>query len=172
MTEYEADGATLKVLRLQAHALAELASRAQRLRILAGDLAGALRTAPLSAEYLRRVAAETNDEVDALARAARGYQDVRASDMEYPEILDDLRIHRWEARPDRELDGALPPIMDLRESRGYRSEWRRGGQTLALWFTAPGALAFAEASGRGRLHDTEEVREAIASRPPRPLGAE
>jgi hypothetical protein len=160
-------GSAEEICRLQAAALAELAQLAEDLRCHAADLCDEVRTMGLNPGYLLPVSAVIDDKADELARAARGYRDVQANDMLYPGVLDDLRVHGWGRRPDRELGGMLPPVpvTELRAHRGYRRGWKREGERITLWFTAPGAIAYACASGRGALHSSGEIREALAASP-------
>jgi hypothetical protein len=51
-----------------------------------------------------------NGLANTLSRAARGYSGARTTDMIYPTVDEDLRAHGWTPRPDRGLDGVLPPI--------------------------------------------------------------
>jgi hypothetical protein len=104
---------------------------------------------------------------DTLSRAAHGYTGARATDMLYPGIDGDLAAHQWNPRPDRELDGTLPPIpiTELGEKRGYRRGWHRGQQQITLWFTGPDCLAYAQADGHGRLADVDQVRALVTSPP-------
>ena len=163
-------GSTEEIARLHALALAELAAMAEELRCYAADLSDEVHRGRLNPNYLRPTSATINDLADRLARASEGYREVRASDMLYPAILEDLETHRWEPRPDRDLDGTIPPVpvTELGASLGYRRGWRRGTQTITLWFTAPGAIAYGTASGHGRLGSTKELRAVIAAQPPRP----
>ncbi|PXY25434.1 hypothetical protein [Prauserella muralis] len=158
--------------KLQAASLAEMARYAEELRCQISDLTTDAHTlcrcSPYPPDGLRYVTERMARMADTMARAAAGYARARESDMAYPTILADLEAHGWIARPDHELDGILPPIpiTELRrENRGYRRGWSRGTQTLTFWFTGPYALAYAHASGRGRLHDTTEVHAVITSSP-------
>lgn len=156
------------VSRLQAASLAELARLAEDVRCLVADLTDdAHSSQPIPPDRLRRFTAQLNERADTLARAATGYADARATDMAYPSIHADLDAHGWTPRPDRDLDGTLPPIpiTELSDRRGYRRGWQRGAEWITLWFTGPHGLAYAESSRYGRLCEAREVRAVITSPP-------
>src|SRR5690606_11658145 len=124
--------------RLRGASLDELADLAGELRCQVADLTDDAHSSnPIPPDRLRNVTARLSRLADTLSRAARGYAGARATDMVYPRIFEDLDEHGWTARPDRDLDGTLPPvpISELGERRGYRRGWRRGFQTITLWFT-------------------------------------
>lgn len=79
----------------------------------------------------------------------------------------DLNANGWTARPDRDLDGTLPPLppAELGDSRAYRPGFARGAPTLTLWFTSPDYLAYAHSGVRGRFYTTDEIRAVITGRP-------
>lgn len=161
------------VNRVQAASLTSLARLAAELRCQVADLHDdALSSRPMPVQGLRNVTGRMNGLADTLSRAARGYSGARTTDMIYPTIDDDLRAHRWTPRPDRGLDGVLPPtpITELSDRRGYARGWHRGPQWITLWFTGPCALVYAEGSDHGRLTDVDTVRAVITSR--RPLSAD
>ncbi|WP_433470633.1 hypothetical protein [Saccharomonospora azurea] len=154
--------------RLRGASLDELADLAEEVRCQVADLTDdALGSNPIPRDRLRNVTARLSRLADTLSRAARGYAGARATDMVYPRIFEDLDEHGWTARPDRDLDGTLPPvpISELVDRRGYRRGWRRGFQTITLWFTGPYSLAYGTASGHGRLWTTQEVKAVITSAP-------
>lgn len=154
--------------RLQAASLDELAGLAGELRCQVADLTDDAHSSnPIPPDRLRNVTARLSRLADTLSRAARGYAGARATDMAYPRIFEDLDAHGWTALPDRDLDGTLPPIpiSELGDHRGYRRGWRRGHQTITLWFTGPYSLAYGAASGHGRLWTTQEVKAVITSAP-------
>jgi hypothetical protein len=114
---------------------------------------------------LRNVTGRMNGLADTLSRATRGYAGARTTDMLYPTVVEDLRTHRWTPRPDRGLDGALPPIpiTELPNRRGYARGWHRGPQWITLWFTGPNALAYANSNDHGRLTSVDALRAVITS---------
>jgi hypothetical protein len=161
------------VNRVQAGSLTGLARLAEELRCQVADLHDdALSSRPMPVQGLRNVTGRMDGLADTLSRAARGYSGARTSDMIYPTVDDDLRAHGWTPRPDRGLDGVLPPIpiTELGDRRGYARGWHRGSQWITLWFTGPCALAYADSSDNGRLTDVDAVRAVITSR--RPLSAD
>ncbi|WP_338600546.1 hypothetical protein [Saccharopolyspora sp. SCSIO 74807] len=155
--------------RLRGASLDELASLAGELRCQVDDLTDDAHSSnPIPPDRLRNVTARLSRLADTLSRAARGYAGARATDMAYPRVFEDLDEHGWTARPDRDLDGTLPPIpiSELGDNhRGYRRGWRRGDQTITLWFTGPYSLAYGAASGHGRLWTVQEVKAVITSAP-------
>lgn len=154
--------------RLRAASLDELAGLAEEVRCQVDDLTDdAHSSRPMPQQGLRNVTARLSRLADTLSRAARGYAGARATDMAYPRLFEDLDEHGWTALPDRDLDGTLPPIpiSELGDHSGYRRGWRRGFQTITLWFTGPCSLAYGAASGHGRLWTTQEVKAVITSAP-------
>jgi len=161
------------VNRVQAGSLTSLARLADELRCQVADLHDdALSSNPMAVPGLRNVTGRMDGLAETLSRAARGYSGARTTDMIYPTVDDDLRAHGWTPRPDRGLDGVLPPIpiTELGDRRGYARGWHRGPQWITLWFTGPSALAYADSSDHGRLTDVDAVRAVITSR--RPLSAD
>lgn len=157
------------VNRLQAASLTSLSDLAGKLRCQVADLHDdTLSSKPMSAKGLRNVTGRMSGLADTLSRAASGYSGVRTTDMIYPTVDDDLRAHRWTPRPDRGLDGVLPPvpITELLDRRGYARGWHRGPQWITLWFTSPSSFAFADSSDHGRLNDADTVRVLITSHRP------
>ncbi|MBN9743569.1 hypothetical protein DMP23_21240 [Amycolatopsis sp. A1MSW2902] len=150
--------------------LKEIAKYARDLHCQIADLADdahtLFKTKPYPAEGLRYVTERMNRLADTLTRTAIGYANARTEDMPYPNILDELAAHGWIARPDRELDGTLPPLhpAELGDARGYRRGFARGARTLTLWFTRPDCVAYAHSGTRGRLHTAAEVRAVISGR--------
>jgi hypothetical protein len=152
--------------RVQAGSLASLATLGENLRCQVADLHDdALSSSPMPVQGLRNVTGRMNGLADTLSRAARGYAGARTTDMLYPTVDDDLRAHRWTPRPDRGLDGTLPPIpiTELGDIRGYARGWHRGPQWITVWFTGPTALAYADSSDHGRLTTVDAVRAVITS---------
>lgn len=161
------------VNRVQASSLTNLAQLAEELRCQVADVHDdALSSHPMPVQGLRNVTGRMDGLAETLSRAARGYSGARTTDMIYPTVDDDLRAHQWTPRPDRGLDGVLPPIpiTELGDRRGYARGWHRGPQWITLWFTGPCALAYADSSDHGRLTDVDAVRAVITSR--RPLSAD
>lgn len=155
------------VNRVQAASITSLARLAAELRCQVADLHDdALSSCPMRVQRLRNVTGRMDGLATTLSRAARGYSGARTTDMIYPTIDDDLRAHGWTPRPDRGLDGVLPPIpiTELSDRRGYARGWHRGPQWITLWFTGPCALAYADSSDHGRLTDVDAVRAVITSR--------
>ena len=153
--------------RVQAASLAELAGHANELRCQVADLADdALSSNPMPIRGLRNVMGRVSGLADTLSRAANGYARARTTDMLYPAVTNDLCAHDWVPRPDRGLDGTLPPIpvSELGERRGYARGWHRGPQWITLWFTGPDAFAYADSSDHGRLTSVDAVRAVITSR--------
>lgn len=155
--------------RLRGASLDELAGLAGELRCQVDDLTDDAHSSnPIPPDRLRNVTARLSRLAGTLSRAARGYAGARATDMVYPRVFEDLDAHGWTVLPDRDLDGTLPPISisELDDNhRGYRRGWRRGDQTITLWFTGPYALAYGAASGHRRLWTTQEVKAVITSAP-------
>jgi hypothetical protein len=152
--------------RVQAAGLAELAAFAGELRCQVADLADdALSSKPMPVQGLRNVTGRMNGLAETLSRAARGYAGARTTDMLYPTVDDDLSAHKWTPRPDRGLDGTLPPIpiAEMGEIRGYARGWHRGPQWITLWFTGPTALAYGDSSDHGRLTSVDAMRAVITS---------
>ncbi len=152
--------------RVQAGSLADLASLAENLRCQVADLHDdALSSNPMPVQGLRNVTGRMDGLADTMSRAARGYAGARTTDMLYPTVDDDLRAHRWTPRPDRGLDGTLPPIpiTEMGDIRGYARGWHRGPQWITLWFTGPTALAYVDGSDHGRLTTVDSVRAVITS---------
>jgi hypothetical protein len=161
------------VNRVQAASLTSLARLAEELRCQVADLHDdALSSNPMRVQGLRNVTGRMDGLAETLSRAARGYSGARTTDMIYPTVDDDLRAHQWTPRPDRGLDGVLPPIpiTELGARRGYARGWHRGPQWITLWFTGPCALVYADSSDHGRLTDVDAVRAVITSS--RPLSAD
>jgi hypothetical protein len=107
--------------RVQAASLAELGDLAHNVRCQVADLADdALSSKPMPVHGLRNVTGRMNGLAETLSRAARGYAGARTTVMLYPDVVDDLRTHKWTPRPDQGLDGVLPPvpIIELRDRRG------------------------------------------------------
>ena len=157
------------VNRLQTASLTTLSDLAENLRCQVADLHdNALSSQPIPVKGLRNVMGRMNGLADTLSRAAHGYSGIRTTDMIYPAIDDDLREHKWTPRPDRGLDGTLPPvpITGLADRRGYARGWHRGPQWITLWFTSPCSFAFADSSDHGRLTEADAVRAVITSRQP------
>lgn len=157
------------VNRLQAASLTSLSDLSGKLRCQVADLLDdALSSQPVPVKRLRNVMGRMNGLADTLSRAASGYSGVRTTDMIYPTVDEDLRVHRWTPRPDRGLDGVLPPVLitELADRRGYARGWHRGPQWITLWFTSPSSFAFADSSDHGRLTDADTVRALITSRRP------
>lgn len=148
--------------------LEEIAGYAENLRIYVADFTDDSYTQFSAKSYppkgLRFVTERLNCLADTLARAAAGYSHARSEDMDCPRIVDDLAAHGWISRPDRKLDGTLPPLPldELRDARGYRRGFARGAATLTLWFTSPDSLAYAESSAHGTLQTAAEVRAVIS----------
>lgn len=152
--------------RVQAASLAELATRAANLRCQVADLADdALSSKPMPIHGLRNVTGRMSGLAESLSRSAHGYAGARTTDMLYPTADDDLRAHKWTPRPDRGLDGTLPPIpiTEMGDRRGYARGWHRGPQWITLWFTGPTALAYGDSSDHGRLTSVDAVRAVITS---------
>lgn len=155
--------------RAQAASLAGLARLAEELRCQVADLHDdALSSNPMHVRGLRNVTGRMDGLAETLSRAARGYSGARTTDMIYPTVGDDLRAHHWTPRPDRGLDGVLPPIpiTELPDRRGYARGWHRGPQWITLWFTSPSTLAYADSSDHGQLTDVDAVRAVITSSQP------
>ncbi|GAA1026163.1 MULTISPECIES: hypothetical protein [Amycolatopsis] len=145
--------------------LEEIADYAENLRIYIADFANDSYTQfTYPPKGLRYVTERVNHLAEALARAAAGYAHARSEDMDCPRIADDLAAQGWISRPDRTLDGTLPPIPldELRDVRGYRRGFARGAETLTLWFTSPDSLAYAKSSTRGTLRTAADVRAVIS----------
>ncbi|GAA1027168.1 hypothetical protein GCM10009565_48070 [Amycolatopsis albidoflavus] len=148
--------------------LEEIAGFAEDLRIQVADFiddANTLfRAKPYPPKGLRYVTERMNLLADTMARVTAGYTHARSEDMEYPQIIDDLAAHGWVSRPDRELDGALPPVPldELGNAHGYRRGFTRGSETLTLWFTGPEYLAYANSSTRCTLRTAADIRAAIS----------
>lgn len=158
------------VNQLQAASLTSLADLAGKLRCQVADLHDdTLSSQPMSAKGLRNFTGRMSGLADTLSRAAHGYSGARTTDMIYPDIDEDLGAYKWTPRPDRGLDGTLPPvsITERADRREYARGWHRGPQWITLWFTSPCSFAFVESSDHGRLTDTDTVRAVITS--PRPL---
>ncbi|TCO49657.1 hypothetical protein [Actinocrispum wychmicini] len=152
--------------RVQAASLAELAKRAANLRCQVADLADdALSSKPMPIQGLRNVTGRTSGLAESLSRSAHGYAGARTTDMLYPTVDDDLRAHNWTPRPDRGLDGTLPPIpiSEMGDRRGYARGWHRGPQWITLWFTGPTALAYGDSSDHGQLTSVDAMRAVITS---------
>ncbi len=152
--------------RVQAASLAELAKLAGELRCQVSDLADdALSSKPMPVHGLRNVTGRMDGLAVTVSRAASGYAGARTTDMLYPTVDDDLRAHEWTPRPDRGLDGVLPPIpiTEFGDIRGYARGWHRGPQWITLWFTGPTALVYADSSDHGRLTSVDAVRAVITS---------
>ncbi|MEV6242708.1 hypothetical protein [Lentzea sp. NPDC051838] len=167
-------GSTLckTVNRLQAASLTSLSDLAGELRCQVADLHdNALSSQPMPLKGLRSVTGRMSGLADSLSRAAHGYSGARTTDMIYPTIDEDLREHKWTPRPNRGLDGTLPPvpIAELADRRGYARGWHRGPQWITLWFTSPCSFAFADSSDHGRLTDVDGIRAVVTSS--RPLSA-
>jgi hypothetical protein len=157
---------------VQATALTAVAKLAEELRCQVADLHDDVLSAnPMPVRGLRDVTGWMDGLATSLSRGARGYAGARSSDMVYLELERDLLRGSWEPRPDRGLDGHLPPVpvQELSESRGYARGWHCGPQWITLWLTGPCAFAYAESSDHGRLADADAVRAVITS--PRPLSA-
>lgn len=155
--------------RVQAKSLAELVRHASELRCQVADLVDdVLSSNPMPIRGLRNVMGRISGLANTLSRAANGYAGARTTDMLYPTVANDLRAHGWVPRPDRGLDGALPPIpvSELGERRGYPRGWHRGPQWITLWFTGPDAFAYADSSDHGRLTSVDAIRAVITSRKP------
>lgn len=160
------------VNRLQSASLTSLSDLAGKLRCQVADLHDdTLSSQPMSAKGLRNVTGRMSGLADTLSRAAHGYSGARTTDMIYTAIDEDLHAHKWTPRPDRGLDGTLPPISitELADRRGYARGWHRGPQWITLWFTSPCSFVFADSSNHGRLTDVDAIRAVITSR--RPLSA-
>ncbi|WP_116200888.1 hypothetical protein [Amycolatopsis circi] len=148
--------------------LEEITVYAEKLRIYVADFTDDSYTQFSAKSYppegLRYVTERVNRLAELLARAAAGYAHAHSKDMDCPRIADDLAAHGWISRPDRTLDGTLPPLpLDkLRDARGYRRGFARGAETLTLWFTCPDSLAYAKSSARGALRTAAEVRAVIS----------
>ncbi|MCO1575561.1 hypothetical protein M8C13_07290 [Crossiella sp. SN42] len=154
------------VNRVQAGSITSLAGLAEELRCQVADLHDdALSAHPMPVQRLRNVTGRMNGLARTLSRAARGYSGARTTDMMYLTVDGDLRAHGWTPRPDRGLDGVLPPIpiTELGDRRGDTRGWHRGPQWITLWFTGPCALAYADSSDHGRLTDVDAVRVVITS---------
>lgn len=121
----------------------------------------------MSAKGLRNVTGRMSGLADTLSRAADGYSGARTTDMVDLDVDKDLREHKWTPRPDRGLDGTLPPIpiTELRDRRGYARGWHRGPQWITLWFTSPYSFAYADSSDHGRHHrcGRRSLRDHLAS---------
>jgi hypothetical protein len=133
-----------QVNRVQAAALAAVARSAEELRCLVADLHDDVLSAnPMPVRGLRDVTGRMDGLAGTLSRAARGYAGARSSDIVYPELEQDLVRGSWTPRPDRGLDGVLPPIpvQEMGQRRGYARGWHRGPQWITLWFTGPCAFA-------------------------------
>ncbi|MEV6236764.1 hypothetical protein [Lentzea sp. NPDC051838] len=155
--------------RLQAASLTSLAGLAGNLRCQVADLHDdTLGSQPTSAMGLRNVTGRMSGLADTLSRAAGGYSGARTTDMVYLAVDEDLREYKWTPRPDRGLDGTLPPIpiTELSDRRGYARGWHRGPQWITLWFTSPYSFAYADCSDHGRLTEADAVRAVITSRHP------
>ena len=160
--------------RVQAESLTDLARLAEEIRCQVADLHDdALSSSPMPVDGLRNVTGRMDGLADTLSRAARGYAGARTTDMLYPDVAEDLCEHQWTPRPDRGLDGVLPPIpiTELPDRRGYARGWHRGPQWITLWFTGPCALAYVDSSDHGRLTDVDAVRAVITSRQQLSAGA-
>jgi hypothetical protein len=152
------------VTRCQAAALAELATLAETLQRATAELFRAGQTT--DPDQLKATSSRVNDLAGALARATRGYREVRVGDKLYAEILADLERRRWQERPGWKLGGTLPPVRvsELGSYRGYLRGWERGLATLQLWFSAPGTLVYATAGIGRQLLSSADVRAVIMSR--------
>jgi hypothetical protein len=151
--------------------LQEIAKHAEDLRCQTADLTDDAHTQFADKPYppggLRYVTERVSRLADTMARAADGYAGARADDMHYPDVLSDLAEHGWKPRPDRALDGTLPPIpiTELADRRGYRRGFARGAGRLTLWFTSPQTLAYARSDRLGYVNTVADVRTAITRKP-------
>ncbi|MFE3173082.1 hypothetical protein ACFXPA_35400 [Amycolatopsis sp. NPDC059090] len=142
--------------------LEEVAGYAEQLRIYVADFTDDSYTQFRATSYPPKgphdVTERMNSLAETLARAAAGYAHARSKDIDCPRIADDLAARGWISRPDR----TLPPLDELRDARGYRRGCVRGAETLTLWFTSPGSLAYAKSSAHGTLRTAAEVRAVIS----------
>jgi hypothetical protein len=149
---------------LQHDSLTELADRGVVLGDSIRDLADLLNDGVVDEAQLRAVFGELAGVGTDLEIRARGYREVRATDIVYPRILDELSIHGWAERPLPGLSVLLPPVplSELGQARGLRRGWQRGAAELALWFSAPTAIVYGVGLG-GPLFTLEAIRGAIGS---------